>query len=1271
MKSNTNTLKIILPPNKINANHQESSEEEESYENDEYDDEEGENELIPCTCGIFLAQQCRGKSKDPSGEPVVQHCYEKVMEPEGMVGIRLCSNKCVEMITGYLANSNEIICALAGRDVNGEKAHLYVKNHDDKWHDSNLSSGKFYCKNEPTSFPEMCHPPLVCPLCSSAGGFPSPGALWLGLIGVANRLLSCPVCHELLLGLDKLTIHLVSHVPDLNLLASAIGSFVTSNQKFAHEFGKTDIRGARRLPENLSENTSQTVFSSSEGNNISYDRTPIFYKRVENSELKSTATVCGPKSSEQKQLPIHKEQYYHYSPDQGIQNKPDCFRNINPGSHHRNMRESCTQTSQDLDIAKNSFEDFNKKVKAASPRSDDKFLSRSQMKPCNNKLLPQTTGQNSGLNALITLTGKESIAIAHNQFTSSETNSTSKALHRSNTVLSPDKLYRPQEAKGTLGKENALVVEHFEDNERSTNVLEDKIAKCDGRTTLYQCIECNAVFDDHRCLFLHCMAFHQNSDPLQSLICQTTLPESEMNFPCQLCNRKLVSKGELLVHMRFAHSVAPQISAEDEYEKLKEDSAANSTDDLSKALDTSSSQADITQNTSPLNIKINIHGGIEEKTPETLQGKEITDYLAERQNSLKDNPTEIEAENSQDTSKDDYSNGSPPQQCQVDEETKQSCKICEAQFSSVIELIAHRPAHSEEDGCICVVCGKSFKKEQHLQQHLRTHEGKQWECDVCSKLFTTKYFLKKHKRLHTGEMPYSCETCGKTFTFQQSYHKHLLYHSDEKPHACAECGKRFKELSTLHNHERIHTGEKPFSCESCGKAFRQRVSYLVHRRIHTGVMPYKCTVCEKSFRYKVSQRTHKCSSQQTGTVVRQSSDLVERLLSHQRDKPATSVCSSRNELHLSISEKDCLSNQSGCSSQHSTEALQEIPTTSQATNVNNDKNINSFALFSSNFETFTANLTNMDAQNKSNPFSTPSEDRGIQDQRSNKRSVSSPIHKNPKDGRTKECPADFCSQILNEESKVKILDSQTHHIKDKQFDATELESTSQHSSDSGRASYTMQPGVKNENHHDMALRNEESSENRNEIRVIASTMGNEIFNTTLFSSNNDMLDPVETDFFTMVMSPAEPTLEQMGKLTISSMPSPPENIKLGMIESGKTHGDQNEEIILKIHLPVTPVTKNQNNEDHDDNSKSIPREENLASSIEHETTNASDLSSFLQSCFDHWTSSSIVSLEKSKEISTTQSDAKHNQCLSAAEDNRLQTINEESLKNLLYGDHLQ
>lgn len=223
-----------------------------------------------------------------------------------------------------------------------------------------------------------------------------------------------------------------------------------------------------------------------------------------------------------------------------------------------------------------------------------------------------------------------------------------------------------------------------------------------------------------------------------------------------------------------------------------------------------------------------------------------------------------------------------------------SCHLCSKVFKMRGSLMVHmRVAHvgrnlgsstskdgqtgefaSSDAGYNCPTCGKRFRKEQHVIQHLKTHEGKQWECDICSKMFTTKYFLKKHKRLHSGEMPYKCKICDKSFTFQQSYHKHRLYHKDDKPHTCTTCGRSFKELSTLHNHERIHTGEKPFACETCGKCFRQRVSYLVHRRIHTGVMPYKCTMCGKSFRYKVSQRTHKCPARALGNTRQSCNDAI-------------------------------------------------------------------------------------------------------------------------------------------------------------------------------------------------------------------------------------------------------------------------------------------------------------------------------------------------------------------------------------------------------------
>ncbi|KAL9888811.1 uncharacterized protein ACN427_008327 [Glossina fuscipes fuscipes] len=60
----------------------------------------------------------------------------------------------------------------------------------------------------------MCSMSLLCPLCAQTN-FSSIDALRCSLIKAANGPLSCPICHELFLGLDKLTIHLFSHTTNL------------------------------------------------------------------------------------------------------------------------------------------------------------------------------------------------------------------------------------------------------------------------------------------------------------------------------------------------------------------------------------------------------------------------------------------------------------------------------------------------------------------------------------------------------------------------------------------------------------------------------------------------------------------------------------------------------------------------------------------------------------------------------------------------------------------------------------------------------------------------------------------------------------------------------------------------------------------------------------------------------------------------------------------------------------------------------------------------
>lgn len=62
-------------------------------------------------------------------------------------------------------------------------------------------------------------------------------------------------------------------------------------------------------------------------------------------------------------------------------------------------------------------------------------------------------------------------------------------------------------------------------------------------------------------------------------------------------------------------------------------------------------------------------------------------------------------------------------------------------------------------------------------------------------------------------------------------------------------------------------------------------------------MPYKCTACDKSFRYKVSQRTHKCLAQPPGEVIRQTGDLLQRLIQSAGFNQATD-----NDMQISVDD---------------------------------------------------------------------------------------------------------------------------------------------------------------------------------------------------------------------------------------------------------------------------------------------------------------------------------------------------------------------------------
>ena len=60
-----------------------------------------------------------------------------------------------------------------------------------------------------------------------------------------------------------------------------------------------------------------------------------------------------------------------------------------------------------------------------------------------------------------------------------------------------------------------------------------------------------------------------------------------------------------------------------------------------------------------------------------------------------------------------------------------------------------RPPYQSVRQHVCQVCGKSFSRNLHLENHLRIHTGaKPFSCSICGKLFNVKGNLKAHMVLH-------------------------------------------------------------------------------------------------------------------------------------------------------------------------------------------------------------------------------------------------------------------------------------------------------------------------------------------------------------------------------------------------------------------------------------------------------------------------------------------------------------------------------------------
>ncbi|KAL1518038.1 hypothetical protein ABEB36_001724 [Hypothenemus hampei] len=188
------------------------------------------------------------------------------------------------------------------------------------------------------------------------------------------------------------------------------------------------------------------------------------------------------------------------------------------------------------------------------------------------------------------------------------------------------------------------------------------------------------------------------------------------------------------------------------------------------------------------------------------------------------------------------------------------CKSCDKSFRSKIGLAQHEAKHTGQYELRCSTCGKGFQCRSYLMVHQKVHSDlKPYPCTTCGINFKTKQSLLDHTNRHLGVKPFSCSICNRGFITKSLCLAHEKTHAgvDNRKYSCKICQKRFVSKSYLQTHSRIHTGEKSFICEVCGKGFLTMVDLKIHLTMHTGEKSYVCEMCGKAFARRDALKCHR------------------------------------------------------------------------------------------------------------------------------------------------------------------------------------------------------------------------------------------------------------------------------------------------------------------------------------------------------------------------------------------------------------------------------
>ena len=165
---------------------------------------------------------------------------------------------------------------------------------------------------------------------------------------------------------------------------------------------------------------------------------------------------------------------------------------------------------------------------------------------------------------------------------------------------------------------------------------------------------------------------------------------------------------------------------------------------------------------------------------------------------------------------------------------KFSCSFCSHEEYSQAAMNAHHIATHNDVSCS--KCTKTFRTPSSLSRHMYSHGPKRFMCthSNCFEGFAFSSELDRHKLTHRTIATHQCQYpgCGKWYFSGGELAKHVRTH-DGKRWNCTEIGCTYStnDKRLLHQHGRKHQPDvHPYECGVCSKSFRYHTQYTRHVR---------------------------------------------------------------------------------------------------------------------------------------------------------------------------------------------------------------------------------------------------------------------------------------------------------------------------------------------------------------------------------------------------------------------------------------------------------